>query len=659
MNFIKEIIKKIIGIKNTKRINYSMSIKNKNVCKYSFATIFFKSRIYTSYNKLFNNVELKNEYKSFFYSIDYYKTLLYDGDIIANLMLDYNKVLDNSLSDYKASLGKSEYHKDLLNLINSVELLIDREVNLCNDKKIKDSLEGLKTRKAVSFFEALQRILFVNQLMWQTGHYLNGLGRLDVILDKYYKKDLKEKKITKEEVYKLLKEFLTVLHKDYYFKSNSLSGDTGQIIILGGTDKDGNYFCNDLTYMFIDLMKDLNEPDPKVLLRVSSKTPRDLIEKSIDCISTGIGCPLFANDDIVLDKLIKFGFDKKDVYDYGTAACWEPFITGKSFDQNNLKTINFAKPLDDLLTTEDLDDIKNFDDFVKKYKEHLDNYLNDFLNEINNRKFGKDLLLSLFTDNCIKENKDISNGGAKYNNYGFTGVGLSNTVNSLFAVKYYVYDKKKYSLTEFNSIRLNNYEDNDNLVNKIKNDIEYKYGSDNDKVIELSNDIIKHVSKVFNKNKNPLGGKYKFGLSAPSYIMESKDFPATFDGRKNSEPFGVHISSDSSNGYTELINFAAKLDYNDNRFNGNVVDFFVSPNFIKDNFDKFVDFIILSIKVGFFEMQMNVVSSKTLIEARKNPDKFPNLIVRVWGFSAYFKDLPDEYKDYLIERALKSESNSK
>ena len=67
---------------------------------------------------------------------------------------------------------------------------------------------------------------------------------------------------------------------------------------------------------------------------------------------------------------------------------------------------------------------------------------------------------------------------------------------------------------------------------------------------------------------------------------------------------------------------------------------------------------MLSIKVGFFEMQMNVVSSKTLIEARKNPDKFPNLIVRVWGFSAYFKDLPDEYKDYLIERALKSESNS-
>ena len=135
------------------------------------------------------------------------------------------------------------------------------------------------------------------------------------------------------------------------------------------------------------------------------------------------------------------------------------------------------------------------------------------------------------------------------------------------------------------------------------------------------------------------------------------NFPASFDGRKKGEPFGVHISNDKANSYTELVNFASNLDYNDNRFNGNVIDFFVTPNFIKDNYEKFLEFLLLSIKKGFFEMQMNVISSKQLLEARKNPDKFPNLIVRVWGFSAYFKDLPDEYKDYLIERALKNEGN--
>ena len=54
-------------------------------------------------------------------------------------------------------------------------------------------------------------------------------------------------------------------------------------------------------------------------------------------------------------------------------------------------------------------------------------------------------------------------------------------------------------------------------------------------------------------------------------------------------------------------------------------------------------------------MQMNVVDSETLIAAKKDPEAFPNLIVRVWGFSAYFKDLPDEYKDVLIKRAIQAE----
>ena len=86
-----------------------------------------------------------------------------------------------------------------------------------------------------------------------------------------------------------------------------------------------------------------------------------------------------------------------------------------------------------------------------------------------------------------------------------------------------------------------------------------------------------------------------------------------------------------------------------------MVDYFVSPSFIDNNYDKFVDYLLLSIKTGFFEMQMNVIGSDLLIKAKKDPNKFPNLIVRVWGFSAYFKDLPEEYKDVLINRALKNE----
>lgn len=61
------------------------------------------------------------------------------------------------------------------------------------------------------------------------------------------------------------------------------------------------------------------------------------------------------------------------------------------------------------------------------------------------------------------------------------------------------------------------------------------------------------------------------------------------------------------------------------------------------------------LKEGIYQIQLNVVDSKTLIEAKKNPGLFPNLIVRVWGFSAYFNDLPEEYKNILIKRAKESE----
>ena len=79
-------------------------------------------------------------------------------------------------------------------------------------------------------------------------------------------------------------------------------------------------------------------------------------------------------------------------------------------------------------------------------------------------------------------------------------------------------------------------------------------------------------------------------------------------------------------------------------------------NFINKNFDKFLDYLTLSLNMGVFQIQLNVVDSKTLIDAKQNPEKYPNLIVRVWGFSAYFKDLPESYQDVLIKRAIENES---
>ena len=106
---------------------------------------------------------------------------------------------------------------------------------------------------------------------------------------------------------------------------------------------------------------------------------------------------------------------------------------------------------------------------------------------------------------------------------------------------------------------------------------------------------------------------------------------------------------------TELLLFASKLDYMGAKSNGNVVDFFVNPRLLNENLDKYQMLLTQAFKQGVYQIQMNVVSSEVLIAAKSDPALFPNLVVRVWGFSAYFNDLPDEYKELLIQRALVSE----
>ena len=103
------------------------------------------------------------------------------------------------------------------------------------------------------------------------------------------------------------------------------------------------------------------------------------------------------------------------------------------------------------------------------------------------------------------------------------------------------------------------------------------------------------------------------------------------------------------------MNFESKLIFTGTSCNANVIDVMIQSTLMKDNIDKFVSFVKGGIKEGIFQLQMNVLSYAQLVDAKAYPEKYPNLVVRVWGFSAYFNDLPEEYKDNLIRRAKEME----
>lgn len=597
----------------------------------------------------------------FVYFIDYVYVLdKIRGYRFGNLTPSYQVLLSHGLSELKYTNPNTSFCVDYNKIIGGMECIVGRiieKLKHSDTKKQADKIswfENLLIKPAKHFSEALQRILFVNQIMWQTDHYLTGLGCLDQLLYPYYERDLRNGYMDKDSVKEQLSEFIQILHKYYWYKSSMLMGDTGQIIILGSSDEEGNYQYNELTEQFLDLIQELQLPDPKVMLRVNNYTPKELLKKALLCMATGVGSPILSNDNVVIPALEGFGVDREDACHYAVSACWEPLIAGKSVSLNNMTTLNYMRPLENLFRREKLTRLNSFDEFIACYLAYLERNLNAVKRVLTNAHFQYDPVLSVFIDGCRKKQMDVSWGGAKYFHAGITSVALGNVIDALLNIKEYVYEWRKYSLIEVRQMLLTNYKGREHDQEELKSKKRY-FGTDNIDVIKLTQKIMNATTRFTKDYRTEYGGKLKFGLSAPVYIDAAVGMYASFDGRKYGDPFIVHISNESADSYTEIMNFASALDYGENRFNGNVIDFMVLPDFIRNNLDNFVTLLNVGIKKGIFQLQMNVVSSEVLIHARKNPEEFPNLIVRVWGFSAYFADLSDEYKDMLIQRALKNE----
>lgn len=578
--------------------------------------------------KILNKAKLDTQCPyGFFYSIDDTIVPFTYHLRVDNMPFDYSVILKFSLNELRSR------NPQLIDLLISYIRKVTNQIQI---EEIKYRMLGMIDEHPLTLKDALQRILFWNQLLWQTGHKLIGLSRLDKLLETF---NLDEN---------VLSDFLKVLHLHYNFKSSAMVGDTGQIIILGGLETDGSYFENAYTRAFINVLKVLNLPDPKILLRVSSKMPEELLCLACTCIATGCGSPLLSNDDVVIPALKEFGYED-DAYNYAVSACWEPLIIGESLEQNNLYDIEFGAVFGEMLQNNS-DTIDSFEALLMQYKKALKAHLDSLCQKMDGVSFEENPIMSIATKGCCERHLDISQGGAKYNNFGLLSVGLASAVDSLLNIKYFVYDSHTYTYNQVREAIIHNYEG----YQKLKDDFSQKidgYGTYNSSAIELTNEITEYTSRVLSSYRNRFGGKVKFGLSSPAYVNGGQRAPATADGRSAGEPFATHISRSKPQPLTDIIEFAGGLHYEGNKSNGNVVDMIVQPSILTDNFNQFVMFVKAAISVGFFQIQFNVLTYEQLVDAKLNPEKYPNLIVRVWGFSAYFNDLPEAYKDVLIARA--------
>ena len=587
----------------------------------------------------------------FLYFIDE-KVVPYNAySVIDNMPLDYSIVVDYSLDDLRNINSKKKNDISAQNtlLLDEIEEFISRieKHSDASNKKQISYLVNMKTNKAESLEEALQRILFWNMLLNQTDHLLNGFGRLDKILDRFSEES---------DIGIIIENFLNCLHSYYEYKSNAVLGDTGQIIILGGLEEDGTYFFNKITYEMLRAFSKLKLPDPKALLRVSKNMPEDLLRLAVDCIATGCGTPLLSDDDKVIPAIEWFGYDHQDAVNYAVSACWEPLIPGKSLEQNNLFDINFGKVFVDTYSDERFIHSASIDDVVLLYKEHLETHLEVLKKKLDLIVWERDPICTLFSLDCLNNNKDISEGGSKYNNYGLLSVGLASAVDSLININRFVFNEQKYTLEDVVHALSSNYKDNDQIRSYFTENTN-GFGSNSKESLALTEIFLNCVEDNLKEYRNPLGGRVKFGLSSPAYVNGGIATAATADGRTLGEPFRTHISKDSPYAMLDVMEFSSKLNFNGCRSNGNVADIMIQTSMVLKDKEKLFLYLWNCLKSGFFQAQFNVLTYAQLVDAKAHPEKYPSLIVRVWGFSAYFNDLPEEYKDALIERAKRCMEN--
>lgn len=648
---LRKIEKKMINI----------ALENSSIFRKKYFDMFYRGkktgRLYYEKNSDLQNILsrvnlLPFKRERFVHQIDENLIFFPGKTMVGNIPPDYSLVITHSFNDIlEMNSGESEIAEQNRKTVCAVEeytkrIIVQLEKQDETDPRIV-YFKNMFERSANTLEDALQRILLWSSLFWQTGHKLVGLGRLDKLLAEI------EDPRSDEEIVEVLYDFMLELHRYYEYKSATLLGDIGQIIILGGLDEDGTYFSNRYTHCILKAIDKAHITDPKVLLRVSRHMPKELLYDAVECLQGASGSPLFSNDDIVIPKLVEFGYDVSDAYNYVTSACWEPVSYGNSLEQNNLDDVKYADVFVDMMNDSKVRKCQSFEELVDLYCEHLGREIDRALMELSFYEWQRDPLYTLFTAGCLEKDLDISQGGAIYNDYGLLSIGMGNAINSLLNIKEDVFRNKKVTLQELQKTWTRG-KNVDEVINCVKQKQKH-YGHDEEEIIALTNQILAYTNEYISGYRNKFGGKVKVGLSSPNYISKSKKTGFTYDGRKTGDPVTVHISADDGVAYTELVSFASQLKYYPYGTNGNVIDFFVSPDFLNKNKKKFLDFIFLSIKQGFYQMQMNVMSSSELIAAKKNPEKYKGLIVRVWGFSAYFVDLPEEYQNLLIKRALRSE----
>lgn len=532
-------------------------------------------------------------------------------------------------------------------------------------------------KRARTFHEALQSLCFA-QIAINLESLDNAVcpGRVDQYLWPYYQHDLQAGRLNREQAKELLACFCIKLCEIVPVFSEHLTRFhggmfNGQVVTVGGVDALGQDATNELSLLLLEVIDQLRMRQPNFHARVHKRSPALYLQEIIRSLCAGSNTQALYNDEVIIPTMTRHGYTLEHARDYTAVGCVEPVSQGRSFASTDAALFNVPVVLELALnqgrrfghkkqvgvrtqppdTMQDMTEVKQA--FEQQLEYMLDRLILDLQAiELANARFHPTPLTSMLLDGPLETGRCSTQGGARYNFSGIQAVGLAEVGDSLYAVWQAVFKEQKLTMAQLVEQLKENFPDYSLLGYLKRLD---KFGNDNPKVDQWTSYVLECFTRTLANKTNTRGGGYVAGLySVTAHAYFGQITGALPNGHRPGEPFGAGLGpalGADRLGPTALINSVTRLDFGKvaNGINFNLK--FDQQNLRGEiGAQGLLSLLRVYFQKGSMQTQVNVLDPEVLRAAKDNPDLYPNLLVRVSGYSAYFNDLTPGLQEEIIER---------
>ncbi len=609
------------------------------------------------------------------YSPDY-TTLLSDGisGILARIRPHIHKFRDDPIAvDQLTSMytAMEAMSKRLLAHADAAKALLGTEGY--DDERllaIATDCRALAYDPPKTFAQGLQLLWMAHTCFLYEGRYAMALGRMDQYLYPLYLHDREKNGLTAKEATELIENMLIKICE----RRALLGNDDVVNICLGGVDENGICAVNELSLCILHAVNNIHLPGPNLSVRVTPDMPDAFLDECLKVIGTGLGYPALMNDTVNMAALRRFGYAEKDILNYSMVGCIENFITGMQppWSDGRFDTPRFLEYVlregegfdknRKGLPGKHLDELTTMDAFMAELERQLANGVKEYVDQVLQESYVADPenytspFLSCFCKDCIKRGRDINMGGSRYPSaHGAVLMGVGTMSDSLAAIEKVVFNDKDATLSELADAIKQNFEGYEALHQKLLS--APKYGNNDPFADKYAVWFTTYLSDRFDEYHTHDGGAFYTAMAAnTSNIYAGQIIGATPDGRLAMQPLSDAASPTygrDTKGATSSLLSTAKPDYTRCAC-GTVVNQKYAPSMFADGKrEKLLKLIRVYFEKGGQELQINATSREILEDAIKHPENYPDLVVRVSGFSALYVTLTREVQEDILRRTQK------